>query len=141
ALKAIVERALSKDKDQRYQTISEMLSDLRGARDEVQAFANEPLALPGKQNSIISQRSKTEKPLATQAMNSPVATSSAEYIVNEIKLHRKAVVITVSLIAIVAFAGVFTALYLSRSNKAAADQPIDSIAVLPFVNASGNSDV
>ena len=64
-------------------------------------------------------------------------TSSAEYIVNELKRHRKGVIAALACLVLVVTTGIiFTALYISRSNKAAAEAPIDSIAVLPFVNES-----
>src|SRR6266851_1255189 len=51
--------------------------------------------------------------------------------------RRKAVVAIASLIVVALIAGVY--LYWPRGNKATA--PIESIAVMPFVNESGNADI
>jgi TolB-like protein/Tfp pilus assembly protein PilF len=51
--------------------------------------------------------------------------------------RRKAVIAVASLIAVALIAGVY--LYWPRGKKAAA--PIESIAVMPFVNESGNTDI
>src|SRR5258705_13658986 len=51
--------------------------------------------------------------------------------------RRKAVIAIASLIAVAVIAGVY--LSWSRGKKAAA--PIESIAVMPFVNESGNADI
>ena len=62
-------------------------------------------------------------------------TSSAEYVIAGIKQHKLTVVIAL-VVLVVAAAGLF--LYLRARNTAVA---IESIAVMPFVNESGNTDV
>ena len=59
---------------------------------------------------------------------------SAQYVVDSIKQHKYAVVIVLSLIA----AASFFAYRFLLSNKS---QPIESIAVMPFFNESGNGDI
>ncbi len=62
----------------------------------------------------------------------PTPSSSAEYIVTGIKRHKIA---TVLVLAALLLGGVGLAAYLRARN---AEVAIDSIAVLPFVNASGD---
>ena len=63
-------------------------------------------------------------------------TSSLEYIVSHIEQHRGlAASVAVLLLAAIGFS---YWLYNSRALRLA---PIESIAVMPFINASGNSDV
>jgi TolB-like protein/Tfp pilus assembly protein PilF len=63
-------------------------------------------------------------------------TSSLEYIVSHLGQHRDlAAGVTVLLLAAIAFS------YWIYNRRASLSAPIESIAVMPFVNASGNSDV
>src|SRR5205085_10344941 len=61
-------------------------------------------------------------------------TSSAEYLVGEIKRHKRGVVIALATLMIAVAASVYF-FYFAKGVEA-----IDSVAVLPFVNASGDPD-
>jgi len=99
-LKWIVEKALRKDREDRYQTARELLSDLR----EIQKLESSSEAL--REQAVAAQardaESVTGGPLATASTitnsTNQIATpqtSSAEYIVNEIRRHKLGVLITV----------------------------------------------
>ena len=63
-------------------------------------------------------------------------TSSAEYLVSEIKHHKRGVLLAAAALMIAVISvGYF---YVTRSRFTAAGEPIESIAVMPFVN--GNND-
>src|SRR6185295_17720680 len=62
--------------------------------------------------------------------------SSAEYLISEIKQHKRGVAMVLSAIVIAAAAVAYFA--LGSSNK---DKPIDSVAVLPFLNANGDQNI
>src|SRR5439155_6239429 len=72
---------------------------------------------------------------ASSGAAQPTPSSSAEYIIAGIKQHRLATVISMVVLA-VGIVGL--ALYLHARST---DIPIDSIAVLPFINESGSPDV
>ena len=61
-------------------------------------------------------------------------TSSAKIILGEIKRHKFGVSLTLILLLLVIVGGYFAFSGRGRSG------PIESLAVLPFVNASGNAD-
>ncbi len=118
-LQRIVAKAMRKDREERYQTIKDMLLDMKSLKRELEA------------TTTLSYAAGAETPsgsrLAPQRSTEPVVvrvTSSAEYIVNEIKRHKRGF-----LLAMVAALLAITALAFLLNRE----HPIDSIAVLPFV--------
>jgi adenylate cyclase len=67
----------------------------------------------------------------------PRQTSSAEYIIDEVKGHKRALAITAAVI-VIAVAGI--GYWLFRTRAAGDTAPISSIAVLPFQNKSSDAD-
>lgn len=100
-LKWIVEKALRKDREDRYQTVREFFSDLRELQK--QDFASEAL----RQHSLAAQASDVESVTSRQSTIAPAGngstreiaappTSSAEFIVGEIRRHKRGVVIAIA---------------------------------------------
>ena len=127
-LKWIVEKALRKNREERYQTSSEMFSDLR----EVQRQSG---------NAIDERASRTGDGTARENAGTQTAiarpTSSAEYIVSGIKNHKATFAAGLAVLLLVAIGFAYW-LYTNRNSNTT---PIQSLAVLPFINESGNSDV
>ncbi len=100
-LQVIVTRALAKDVDERYQTAREVIDDLR--RLDIQSDAEgdmepvAPLKVNAGQAAVKSEKAEVantgQKPTAS-------ATSSAEYIVSEVKRHKKVAVLVFATLAI-----------------------------------------
>jgi serine/threonine-protein kinase len=140
-LQRIVRRCLAKDPDERYQSIKEVAIELKELRRELEGGAGiDTTASP----STISEGSQPSAEAVSQigsgaisAQQPSISThpSSAEYIATGIKQHKLAAAI--SLVVVVAGIAAF-AMYLRGRNSNAA---INSIAVMPFVNASGSADV
>jgi eukaryotic-like serine/threonine-protein kinase len=97
-LEWIVEKALRKDRDERYQTAKEFLSDLRAVKKEVDARtqAQYPLLHPAQvQTAVVEQSNQSSSGSASESMT-PAATtvpvgqntSSAQYIAIGIKQHK-----------------------------------------------------
>jgi serine/threonine-protein kinase len=137
-LQTIVERALSKNLETRYQTVDDVLDDLKQLRRRLEREAGlddslRPGDVAGGAALTDPQARQTSPEFSVRSdhVSTVRVTSSAEYIVGEIKSHRRAFLIAAALIilAVAAFA------YLSRTPKA---RPIDSIAVLPFENLSSD---
>src|SRR5207249_509851 len=127
----------SSSKSERYQTVKDLLIDLRRLNkrldfeDELQRSASPELSTGGTDATGASQ---TSAATPTGAGGAASTISSAEYLVGEIKRHKRGAVITLA--AIVAVLGIGTYFYFARGDKTA----IDSIAVLPFVNTSADQN-
>ncbi len=122
-LRWIVEKALRKEREERYQTVREMFSDLR---------------------DLQRQHGTTTGERATSITDTVAPKASRmDLLLSEVKLHRGRAVIALTAI-LIAVAGIAFGLYKyvsQRQNQIASqNQPttaIDSVAVLPFTN-TGN---
>ena len=138
-LERIVTKALTKDREERYQTAKDLLIDLRNLKRKLEVDAEIERTLAPEPRSSASTVSGQGAPVttsgslaATAPASVPPAASSAEYIVSGIKQHKLIAAIAVIVLAI-GIVGLRA--YLHARNTEIA---IDSIAVLPFVNASGD---
>ncbi|HVS82216.1 MAG TPA: protein kinase [Pyrinomonadaceae bacterium] len=133
-LERIVSKALRKNRDERYQTIKDMLLDLESLKQELE-FARklERSASPKSKSEV-----ETREPEGAETVMGSAARStlSERGPTSAIKLNQRSVVIAVAALLIIA-AGVGSYFYFMRARSVA----INSIAVLPFINASGNGDI
>jgi TolB-like protein len=142
-LQRIVTKCLRKERDERYQTMRDVLLDLRELRDELALEAKlERSVRPATSNvenqqTLIAEGRKTREAAIQTVAASAQTKSSAEYIVGEVKQHKRGIVVA-SLIVLLAAIGLGYWYFL---NRAASNKQIESIAVMPFVNESGNQDV
>lgn len=127
-LERIVSKSLNKNKDNRYQTLRDMLTDLKAVKRQMDREDDDlPEPVPGRPivetfKDPANITKVEEKPVAHTQPVLQSHPSSAEYIFNGIKRHPRAIVITAALV-LLAIAG----LSYYRSSPS-----IDSIAVLPF---------
>ncbi|MBA2702443.1 MAG: protein kinase [Blastocatellia bacterium] len=138
-LEEIVAKCLAKDKEERYQSAKDLLIDLRNLRRKLDVDAEiERTVAPGfRKTSGESYQASTQgsRPDPGTASGMQSSTSSAEYVVSEIKRHKVAAAIAL----LVLIGGIaLGAYYLHARNS---EVGIESIAVMPFVNESGNADV
>ena len=130
----IVEKALRTDREQRYQTMKDLLLDLRSLKQRLEFTAE--LERSGPPHAKV--RAKVAQ-VEVETVNEPASretTSTAEYVVREIKLHKTAFVIAGALLVTLVAAGYF---YLGRKTVVE-NFEINSIAILPFVNVTANED-
>ena len=143
-LQRIVTKCLRKERDERYQTMKGLLADLKELRDELALEAKlERSVRPTISNvenrqTLIADGEKTKdlKAEATDAATVQTA-SSAEYLVSQLQHHKRGTVAAMLILVSAAF-GVG---YWYFFNRASSTKTIESIAVMPFVNESGNQDV
>jgi eukaryotic-like serine/threonine-protein kinase len=109
-LDRIVSKALRKDPEDRYQTIKDLHVDLKGLKQELEARAKDTAVAGGEAT-------------ATRLR------SSAEYVVSEIKLHKSRSLLVLAFL----LTTVSSVAYFISGGKA-----IDSVAILPFVNANAD---
>jgi serine/threonine protein kinase/tetratricopeptide (TPR) repeat protein len=134
-LEWIVMKALRKDRDERYQTIKELITDLRRLKQRLE-FETELERSAGPDSATRSRISAPTLPTTPErAVRTEVKTishvSSAEYIANGIKRHKIAAV--VALLLVVASASAF---YFYRRHS----EPLherDTILLTDFVNTTG----
>src|SRR3989475_1226434 len=103
ALEWIVSRALRKERNARYQTANEVLTDLRELRTKVELAKATASETPDRATSGTHATAASLK-------GAPPSTSSAEYVVNEIKRHKTIASVVVALLALV-LAGVGYGIY------------------------------
>ncbi len=123
-LQRIVRKSLQKNVDERYQTAKDLLIDLKALK-QGQDFAAEL-----KRSGIPT---KADQSVPTQDRGART-TSSAEYIASSVKQHKG--IFTVAL-AILLLAALGLG-YMFYNRRPTIRTPIESVAVLPFENGSGD---
>src|SRR5262245_48757350 len=123
-LQRIVAKAMRKDREERYQTVKDLLLDLKSLKRELEAKATLSYAA----NAETSGGSRIATGRSTVSSSEPIvvrAISSAEYIVGEIKRHKRGFLLTLAAVSLIVIATL--TFFIKR------DHTIESIAVLPFV--------
>ena len=146
-LDRIVTKALTKNREERYQTAKDFLIDLRNLKRKLEVDAEIDRTVPSELRAALSTRSGqsvtgTAAGAAANSMTQTATTvraSSVEYILGEIK-KRKLGVAAIALLAVLAIAGGVLG-WRAYQSRAGGDGPIDSIAVLPFANTSKDPNI
>jgi serine/threonine protein kinase/Flp pilus assembly protein TadD len=148
-LQRIVRKAMTKDVEMRYQSARDLLIDLRNLRRDLDIQGElERSIVPNRETANASLENATQmypadvvaatksgRAAATQSLST--SSSSLEYAVTQAKSHKLATaIIGVLLVGVISTAGYFA--FVSRSGST---KQISSIAVMPFVNESGNADL
>ena len=139
-LQRIVCKALRKNREERYQTASDLALDLKSLKQEIEVEAHLKRSLDSDTDSGRMTRSGGQAGVATlqesATRTADVATartmSSAEYLIGEIGRRKRGVALAASAVLVVVAALAYH--FYARSGGEA----IDSVAVLPFVNASAD---
>jgi serine/threonine-protein kinase len=136
-LQEIIDKALTKNKDERYQTSKDLLIDLKRLKQTLETDAAVKRSTSPDQVGAAAAREITTKAgvAATQSA------SSVEYIVSQVKSHKKAVIATAAML--ISIGAIVTIVSFSPSRHRSATvgaNAIGSIAVLPFVNANSDPD-
>lgn len=128
-LEDIVDKMLTKNRDERYQTSRDLLTDLKRLKQSFETKAAIERSESDKLRIASGDRPLTIRSGAESASAHP--TSSAEYIVNQVKSHKRGAIIGLALV----LAMVVVALtYTSRLNQTPTsnESEIKSLAVLPL---------
>ncbi|OLE53739.1 MAG: hypothetical protein AUG51_11580 [Acidobacteria bacterium 13_1_20CM_3_53_8] len=144
-LEEIVTKALTKDREERYQSVKDLLIDLKRLRQkleveaEIERSITPDRGMSGFQSATIASGHRSTvstSEAASQTAQAPVAhpTSSAEYIFTEIKRNKKVVGIVAVLLIILAGAGYF--IYQRRASRLTER---DTILLADFVNTTGDA--
>jgi len=125
-LERIVSKALRKDRDERYQTIKDLLLDLQSLKQELEFKKKLARSMSQKAETFTDKREEANTIAASTTTRIRGATNITE-------LNRRHILIA-ALLTLATVTGAY--LYFGRTRRGA----IDSIAVLPLVNASNNPD-
>jgi serine/threonine-protein kinase len=139
-LQHIVSKALRKDRDERYQTVKSLLIDLKMLRQELDFAAKlersvSPVSKDSANKNSAQAANVAMENAATQATTAR-PTSNMEYMVTSINQHKGTFATGLAVLMLAAIG-----LYWLYTNRASDAARIESLAVMPFSNASGNSDV
>jgi serine/threonine protein kinase/tetratricopeptide (TPR) repeat protein len=138
-LERITTKALTKDREERYQTAKDMLIDLRHLKRKLEVDAEIDRTVPPELRAAVSTggfpggSSTASGAVAATSLASTPQASSAEYIVSEIRRHKKgAAMIAALLIVALVVAGFF---YFSRKKQTLTEK--DTVLLADFVNTTG----
>ena len=136
-LEEIVIKALAKDPDERYQTAKDLLIDLRNLKRKLEVNAEIERAAP-EASAAATSSSQSESPGSSGTMTAqataPHTVSSTEYIVNQVKLHKRGVIGILGLMVLIAAVSSF--FYLKRTRSSALTDK-DTILLAEFDNRTG----
>ncbi len=143
-LEWIVEKALRKDRDERYQTAKEFLSDLRAVKKEVDAdvqaehlpLQRAPARTAASEQSNQSSSGATNDSLthAATTVRAGQTTSSAQYIATGIKRHKLGVLLALAGLMMVG-AGLAFVLYKYVGLKSAAPPIFQNVQLSPITTS------
>jgi serine/threonine-protein kinase len=148
-LQRIIKKSLQKKADERYQTVKDFLLDVKNLKRELEfseelershipsftKSAHVSTAQPNENATLINQAAiSTADSVAAQSSdsinNNSHQTSSAEYVVEEVKKHKFLSLGALAILLLVAVGFGYT--FLNRSSGGS----INSVAIMPFVNVS-----
>ena len=141
-IERIVTKALIKQLDERYQTARDLMIDLKNLRRKLdlqiemeRSDSTNFLNTVSKSENMATEAFTQENVVSTK--NTTTQTISKESIADKVKFSKSAFAIALVAIMLLAF-GVLA--YRQFSNRSASSTNIESIAVMPFVNESDNTD-
>ncbi len=146
-LQRIIRKALTKDVDMRYQSARDLLIDLKNLRRDLDIQGElERSLVPNRETASPSTENETEmyaagieatrSGQAAATQNVTASSSSLEYAVTQAKSHKLAsAIVGVLLLGVIS-----TIAYFAFVSKGSSTNQINSIAVLPFQNRSGDAN-
>ncbi len=137
-LEQIISKALRKNREDRYQHIKDLLIDLKDCKQELEFSSRLGASVSREQQLSQSTRSAEIETSKVTNVTDVQLTSPTQFIGNQIRRHKLA-----AAAAFVVLVGLVTvgALAYLRYFAAAHQTGIDSLAVLPFVNDTGDSEM
>jgi eukaryotic-like serine/threonine-protein kinase len=140
-LERIVNKALRKDRDERYQTAKDLLIDLRSLNQQL--LFERALERSQSHETVEAERRRavtTHDQLpdtgGSGATKDPATASQARGLLDR---HPRVLLVAASTL-ILTIGVLAVTFYFAPTNETPADKAINSIAVLPLVNASGDAD-
>jgi serine/threonine-protein kinase len=140
-LEEIVEKALTKNREERYQTSKDLLIDLKRLKQSLDLKAGIERSVPPSDVSSTAERSDSNTSAREGIRSSTQAPlSSAEYIVSQVKNHKGAVLITLGILALATISALLINAGRPKTVATNTESAIASIAVMPFANINSDPD-
>nr|ART36309.1 C588 [uncultured bacterium] len=136
-LEEIIDKALTKNREERYQTSHDLLIDLKRLQKTLQLRAVSERSESGAKSQVQPLNESDKLNFVGQVTPLTQSASSAGYIVNQVRSHKRGVLIVFALLLLLA-AGTFIYALRNRQTAASAQPEIKSLAVLPLNNLSGD---
>ncbi|MEK6374659.1 MAG: protein kinase [Acidobacteriota bacterium] len=131
-LDRIVLKALEKDREQRYPSARQLISDLRTLRQELE-FENKLMTLDGRGSGpVLDEHPTARMSFPTQLSSSSGKVMKLRRVLRNARFTTAAMIGAVALLAVIAVAVVKNGVFADR---------IDTVAVVPFVNVSHDPNV
>jgi len=127
-LDRIIFKCLEKNREMRYQSAAEIRADLKRLRRDADSHGISS-TLSGALSASVSVPRVSARPGSSTRVEAAAVPSSAEYTVGLVRRHRLALSVVAGAVVLAAAA----ALYFASRPK-----PLDSLAVLPFVNMAAD---
>jgi eukaryotic-like serine/threonine-protein kinase len=133
-LEEIVEKALTKKAEGRYQTSQDLLTDLKRLKQslELKAGIERSASSGGYEAPASSGQSSDVTSSTPRAATATQSASSAEYIVSQIKSHKRGAFAIFGVLLLALATGAFVYGWRLKHPPAAAQSEIKSLAVLPL---------
>ena len=132
-LERIVSKALRKERDQRYQTIKDLLLDLKSLKEQLEFEVKLERSTPPVSNRSITAEDDPDPSAATARMDLARPTSSRAQFGGGIRRHYRVIILAGALALIV-----LASLEYLRNSLFRHSGPITSLAVMPLANASND---
>ncbi len=136
-LEEIVEKALAKNRDERYQTSKDLLIDLKRFKQSLELKAGIERRSDG---SSSAERNDLHSSARERISSSTPAPSGAEYLVSQVKNHQRAVFVTLAVLALAITSALLINAWRPKANATDSESAIASIAVMPFANINSDPD-
>jgi serine/threonine protein kinase/Tfp pilus assembly protein PilF len=141
-LEEIVEKALTKNRDERYQNSKDLLIDLKRLnRSRETKAAIERSTSPekfGAATSVVQSSDPKSLPPEVETPNTQPS-SNAEYIFNPVKSHKRGAMVILAVLLLAIATGVVIYVWRLSQTVPPTQPEIRSLAVLPLYNLSGDS--
>ena len=138
-LEQIIDKALAKNPDERYRTASDMLVDMRNLKRQLENQAEDDRTAIFDQRMIgeVGRQSGPRRisgSTATTQQSGPHPVSSAEYVVNQVKLHKLGALV---IFGVLILAGLATLVWYLKHTRVAPLTDKDTILLTEFENKTG----
>jgi serine/threonine protein kinase/TolB-like protein/Tfp pilus assembly protein PilF len=141
-LEEIIDRCLEKDRELRFHSAADVRANLKRVQRDIDSerartSSRAPVEEGGLPPDAPARAALPSRPGASTSSMAPHTSSDAALVIGVVQRHKTGILATAVVVVLLAAGMVGGRMWLARTSGGG---PIDSIAVLPFVNGSGSAD-